>query len=267
MTDPERWLTDRSIDAGLRSALESASEPPPLPPELHAKLTTYAAGLASSGALAKVAGASWWHRLLLNSGSSKALVLGALIGAVGVGTFGAFYVLVPPPPEGLPAASRATSVAPTPKATSRQPLPTPSAMPSPPLALPDRAVRPQVSTSAVGLGDGTGHLAPVAGAGAIGSASSIADEAKLLERARSLLADAPALAFELTEQHRRLGPTAQLSAEREFIAIEALLRLGRRIEAERRAAPRLEQAPDSVYARRLRGLFAASLPATKTTNP
>jgi hypothetical protein len=268
MAEPQRWLTDRTIGAGLRSALEAAAEPPPLPPELHAKLTTYTVGLATQGVLAKVAAGGLWQRLLQTFSSSKALVLVSLVGAAGLGSFGALYAVVPspPPPAARPAPSRALSFDPKP-APPQQLVAAPAVTPT--LAPPDPAVRPRVSTNGVGLGDdAAGHLIPLAAESASSGTSGIAEEARLLERARSALQDTPALAFELTEQHRQLGPTAQLSAEREFIAIEALLRLGRRAEAERRAAPRLEQAPDSVYTRRLRSLFSeAAPPTTKSTNP
>jgi hypothetical protein len=84
---------------------------------------------------------------------------------------------------------------------------------------------------------------------------SIADEARLLEEARHALADNPARALELANRHQELLPSGQLGAERDFIVVDALLRLGRRDEAERRAAPRLAKSPDSLYARRLRQLL------------
>ena len=89
---------------------------------------------------------------------------------------------------------------------------------------------------------------------------SIADEARLLERGRSALATDAAQALRLAEEHRRLHPTGQLSAERELIAVEALLRLGRRDEAVRRAAPRLARSPGSLYAKRLRQLLGNAPP-------
>jgi hypothetical protein len=265
MAEPRRWLVDRSIDAELRSVLEAAREPPALPPELHAELTRYAAGLAAQGALAKVAGAGLGHRLLLTFGSSKVLALVSLIGAAAAASFGVLYVLVPSPHAAQSTPSRAVSSASKP-APSHQLVP---AMPTTPmLEPPEPPVRPRVSPRDVPPGDVGKELAPPAAASASSGVFGIADEARLLERARSVLADAPQLALDLTEQHRQLGPSAQLSAEREFIAIEALLRLGRRAEAERRAAPLLSQAPNSVYTRRLRSLFSHSAPPIiKSTNP
>jgi hypothetical protein len=89
---------------------------------------------------------------------------------------------------------------------------------------------------------------------------SIAEEARLLERARAALAVDPAGALRITEEHARKHPMAQLSAERELIAIDALMRLGRRDEALRRAAPGLARAPNSLYAKRLRPLLGQPEP-------
>jgi hypothetical protein len=89
---------------------------------------------------------------------------------------------------------------------------------------------------------------------------SIADEARLLEQARASLSGNPERALEIARAHQILYPAGQLSAEREFIVVDALLRLGRRQEAEQRAAPRLQQSPNSLYARRLRQLL---LPKTE----
>jgi hypothetical protein len=83
----------------------------------------------------------------------------------------------------------------------------------------------------------------------------IASEAKLLERARSHVASDPGLALKETDWHRERFGEGHMSAERELIAVEALLRLGRRSEAENRAAPRLRLDPTGLYAKRLRQLL------------
>lgn len=83
------------------------------------------------------------------------------------------------------------------------------------------------------------------------------EEARTLEKARSAVQSDPALALELVNDHQRDYPTGQLSAERELIAIQALMRLGRRDEALRRAAPSLNRAPRSLYAKRLRSIIGA----------
>jgi hypothetical protein len=77
----------------------------------------------------------------------------------------------------------------------------------------------------------------------------------MLEMARGALASSPAEALAIADEHAVRFPRGQLGAEREFIAIDALMRLGRTGEAARRAEPRLRQAPGSLYARRLRQLL------------
>lgn len=75
----------------------------------------------------------------------------------------------------------------------------------------------------------------------VGEPPSLAAEAALLERARGLLASAPASALAATDEHRSTFPAGQLGPERELIAIDALTRLGRRDAAARRAEPLLRQ--------------------------
>ncbi|MGC4069680.1 MAG: hypothetical protein QM784_34480 [Polyangiaceae bacterium] len=88
----------------------------------------------------------------------------------------------------------------------------------------------------------------------------LSGEARVLEAARASLGSAPDRALSLTEEHARHFPRGQLGAEREFIAIDALIRLGRRAEAWERARPGLEGAPDSLYAKRLRTLLGEPAP-------
>jgi hypothetical protein len=83
----------------------------------------------------------------------------------------------------------------------------------------------------------------------------IAAEAKLLERARRHLSTDPALALTETSQHRERFAAGQMVAERELIAVEALLRLGRRSEAERRASLQLQTDESGLYTKRLRQLL------------
>lgn len=70
---------------------------------------------------------------------------------------------------------------------------------------------------------------------------STASEAWLLDRARKAV---PVEALSLTEQHAQTFPHSTRAAAREEIAIKALLKLGRRAEAEERAASLLRWAPD-----------------------
>jgi hypothetical protein len=79
----------------------------------------------------------------------------------------------------------------------------------------------------------------------------LASEARLLERARSALTTDPLRALELLDQHRREFRQGELELEREFLAVESLVRLGRIDEAEQRAAVVRQLAPASLYEQRL----------------
>jgi hypothetical protein len=84
----------------------------------------------------------------------------------------------------------------------------------------------------------------------------IAVEAEMLEHARSYLAADPAAALRDAEAHRSRYPSGQLAPERELIAVDALMRLGRRVDAEARAAAFVARSPNGLYARRAHRLVA-----------
>jgi len=85
-----------------------------------------------------------------------------------------------------------------------------------------------------------------AGAGAEGPSEPV-----LLEQARRALAGSPATALALTNQHAARFPHGVLVQEREVIAIEALRRLGRGAEADRRATAFAQAFPGSAHQRRV----------------
>jgi hypothetical protein len=74
-------------------------------------------------------------------------------------------------------------------------------------------------------------------------------EPALLEQARRVLASAPAAALALTNEHAQRFPRGLLVQEREVIAIEALRRLYRTAEADRRAAAFSKAFPGSAHLR------------------
>jgi hypothetical protein len=75
-------------------------------------------------------------------------------------------------------------------------------------------------------------------------------EIALVDDARRDIATAPARALAAANAHRRAFPEGQLAAEREFLAIEALRRLGRIDEARLRARALEARYPTSSYAAR-----------------
>jgi hypothetical protein len=258
MNEPLRWLEDPDTPSRLAEVLEAAPTAPPMPAEQQVRLGIYAAGLLSSGVAVKTAaaavGAKSTAAILGGTSVVKAVALMAAAGVVGYSVVG-FQLGTPASVRDVvqgQAASVPTMVLrPSNVANAEDPSeeratpPTPEGPPQ--LAIP--------SSAAKSLAQHPAAAASAAAAAAEFEEPSIADEAKLLELARSQLVQEPARALETAHRHQLVHPDGQLGAERELIAVEALLRLGRQKEAELRAAPRLEQAPESLYARRLRKLL------------
>jgi len=67
---------------------------------------------------------------------------------------------------------------------------------------------------------------------------------------RSELATSPSRALATLETHRREFPRGQLAAEREFLAVQALLQTSRTADAKQRAAELASRYPSSSYASR-----------------
>ncbi len=74
---------------------------------------------------------------------------------------------------------------------------------------------------------------------------------KLLERAQDALRSRPAEALALTNEHAQRFPGGMLSQEREVIAIEALVKTGRKAEAKKRVEKFKTRFPGSSHTRRL----------------
>ena len=64
---------------------------------------------------------------------------------------------------------------------------------------------------------------------------SLAREVPLIDEGRATLATAPSRALAALETHRREFPHGQLAAEREFLAVQALLQMNRMVDAKKRA--------------------------------
>jgi outer membrane protein assembly factor BamD (BamD/ComL family) len=79
---------------------------------------------------------------------------------------------------------------------------------------------------------------------------------KLLERAQDALRARPAEALALCNDHAKRFPNGMLVQEREMVAIEALVKVGRRDEARARADRFKARFPGSTHARRLDVLLA-----------
>lgn len=83
----------------------------------------------------------------------------------------------------------------------------------------------------------------------------LAGEMRYLSRARELLAEHPADALSILEQHRRAHPRGALREEREAFAIEALVAMDERAAAERRYYDFQRAFPGSDFTSRLETLM------------
>jgi len=81
-------------------------------------------------------------------------------------------------------------------------------------------------------------------------------EARMLETARALLPTDPGAALAMLTRHQNEFARGALAIERELLSVDALLRLGRRSEAEARARILRGSAPGSLYEARLNELLA-----------
>jgi hypothetical protein len=86
-------------------------------------------------------------------------------------------------------------------------------------------------------------------------ASRLREEAALVQRAERLLDGDPAGALRLTDERRRRFPAGALDQEAEVVAIDALLRLGRRADAAARARAFQAAHAGSLHARRIQRLM------------
>jgi hypothetical protein len=82
------------------------------------------------------------------------------------------------------------------------------------------------------------------------------EELRLLARAQKALAIDPAFALTLAHEHRRRFPTGSMDQEREVIAVNALVNLGRTAEARERAERFARDHAGSAYTARMQSILA-----------
>ena len=175
-----------------------------------------------------------------------------------------------PPPRVAPPSERARERAATPEPGAATAAPT-DAINTPPPAIPGAAPAPAAraleSAPVVpsspspareeprAAAPGTRARAPAASndnEGAPLTANTVVEsEVELLKQARSALAADPLQAYALSERCRAQYPGGAFAQEREYIAISALVRLGRGNEAKSRASLFRMHYPSSAYLPRL----------------
>ncbi len=224
MNEPELWPDGDDAPPELQQLLSFAEAPRPLDAGARERSRRRVLALAS---LPAAAGVLFWV---------QHFALGALLGgvvSVGVAAKnGVFSRKEAPVPGAVSAPVRSSA----PRAADR----------AAPLAevAPERVAeppRPAVVTSA-----------PVGSAFPLEDGSDgVAAEVRLLEAARRALTSDPTRALDLLAQHEREFSAGVLTTEREFLAIDALVRAGRRREAEARGQRLRERVPGSLYEERV----------------
>ncbi|WP_437963660.1 hypothetical protein WMF04_28500 [Sorangium sp. So ce260] len=120
---------------------------------------------------------------------------------------------------------------------------------------PRAAARPELPSRSAGQGGAAAR--PAAQGAALRERDELLQEAGRLAEIRAALARSPEAPLALLDEHRAEFPRGRLAAERELIAIDALLRRGRADHARARAEAFLAQFPSSPHAGRVQRLIAA----------
>jgi hypothetical protein len=234
--DVVRWSADPHAPAGMHELVRraTAADAGPSTVQLASMRGRIAAQLAAGPPVtAALIGA-------------RAIVVGLVVAAIGAGIVAYLAtrsaprpVPAPPPPPALVAPKPAAGVPPPPAALPPSPIP-----PAPPAS--PRPVRHAHAPAA--------HVAPPAAKPA--PPAPVLSEVALLEQARAALRGGRAAdALALTAQHATLYADGALGEEREALAIEALVELGRRSDAAARWAKFATAYPQSNYHARLQRLI------------
>jgi hypothetical protein len=216
MSEPIRLLDDPNASPEAASLLRSLSAPVAPSPAKQAELAQHLATLTKPALVATGAtSTALWVK--------TALVAGALGVAA---TWGVLSL----------------------RHTASPALPVASALPAPPLA-PEPAPAVAELPSVAGTAEPTAREAPVVtGHSKLAVRDTLADEEALLEQARRLAGSSPSRALGLLQQYQRRFPAGQLSAERMFLSVDVLTRLGNTQAARSQADALIRAFPTSVYA-------------------
>jgi hypothetical protein len=228
MSTPKRWLETEQASAEVLALLREARPPTPLDAAARARSVRRVAALGLTPAVAAAASVSW-----------SQIALGAALGMVGtLATIGAAQVLFEhdEPASSVVGAASARSAAVTSAA-------------APPREAPP--IAPSGSATVAPLAPRPAPRSATPPPSALPAENQLDQEIALLDQARAKLGRSPHLALSALRDHELRFPAGQLRIEREFLIVDALVRLGRRPEAKARAQALERQAPKSLYGERL----------------
>jgi hypothetical protein len=213
--DPIR-LSSSADDAALREMLDAGTKELPTDAQLAAVAAKLGPILGGPGGGPGGGSARW-------AAVAKAA---AVAGVAATAVWGLTQASSPPPP-GVPPAAPVATVAPVVVPSAEPPVSAPRPSAAVPTPTTERSASPPPKPH------------------------DTEDEVQLLERAQDALDKEPAAALALADKDMRLFPAGLLRQEAEVIAIDALTRLGRRTEAESRAATFRGRYPSSTHVRRI----------------
>jgi len=235
MTDEPRRLLDPGQATGaLRDALELAREDVPTDEQL-ASLASKLAPLLGGGGGAGGGGGG----ISLTGGLSTTAKLAALLATATLTTATLWWALGPGPSAQSPDADWALGPGP-----SAQSPDAGWALGSGPSA--------QSPDADAALGPGPTAPSPIRDEG-----SDAEEELRLLREAQDALEGRPRRALAVAGEHARRFPRGMLAQEREVIAIDALVRLGRNAQARARAERFRRRNPESALNERITTLVGA----------
>lgn len=216
-------------DPFLQSLIEAGRSELPDPARLEAIAHKLGPAIAAGGGGAAAA-ATATKATLWSSGLVKAALVLTVLAGVGATTVALTRPAPGVTPQPMPMQSASIAAPPEPIVADLAPVPSAPASVAP-------SARPSL------------HVTP--------SAEDPEEEARLLHRAQDALAASPAKALALGQEHARRFPHGLLAQEREVLAIDALVRLGRNAEATRRAEAFARTYPSSSHRRRIDALLSA----------
>jgi hypothetical protein len=231
-------LADSADESLLRDGIAAARRDTPDDERMKALSVAFGAKLGALGASGAGGASGGGASGAAGTGGSSAVALkGAGIVASAVVVAGALWyatrTTAPPaePPNTTPAVVASAPRAESPKAAQPDPIPTLSVAELPKVA-PSPVPKPETSAETPKESD-----------------------MALLGRAQKVLGANPSQALVLLGEHAKLYPRSGFGQEREVMTIDALVRLGRRAEAEARANQFKQAYPKSGHNRRIDSLL------------
>lgn len=223
MADPTRLLDAQGASSTTVELLRALQPPQAAPAAVKAAMAGQLSTLVTQGG-AKAAASVLWL---------KVAVVSIAVAGSGVAVW-----TMARPTKVAPLRPSVASASPAPAAL--EPASQPSTPPPPPASSAEVVAKAVTSPSSLP-----------------GPRDKLAEEEALLEQARAQLRQNPSRALGLLRRHQSQFPGGQLAAERMFLSVDCLSRLGMRAQAEREAKALAQRYPNSAYARRAPLLLAS----------